>query len=72
MSLLILVFLFGIGLIPIAIMRGIKIFNSSLADEVGSFVIWYVKILFFASIACSGFGAFEWLKTGVWLTLSPE
>jgi len=72
MSLLILIAFFSLGLIPLGIMRELEFSNSSRAEEFGSLINGYMTILLLAAIACLGFGVFGWLKSGEWLTLSPE
>ena len=73
MSLLILVFLIGIGLIILGVIRSYESehIENNISELATSLFTGYALGLFFASLACFGYGIYWWLKNGTWFTVSP-
>ena len=73
MSLLILASLIGIGVLILAVLRSYE--NEYEINDISEYAlsvfVGYIMVLLFSAIACFGFGAYWWLKNGVWLTVSP-
>ena len=72
MSLLILAFLIGIGLIFIFILREYELEHeeNNISEYAMNILVGYNVALLFASIGSVGAGIFWWLKEGSWLSIN--